>query len=290
MTLIQKLVQLRKQIKGLDQTGRNNFSKYDYSTESDLLNAYVQPMLDAGLYVIQDVVEQDITIEERGGSSYSVAKLRIKISIVDSESEDAIESHFPGFATDKNADKAAYKALTGGIKYGMKKLLHLDSGIDGDSDNGSMGGRENQSSNGLRSTKNKPEKSRATAKPAKSKAAPKKAASAKAKPVSNSQKLCLAASALGYGKEHEYWIVNEAAMQYWSMDQVPKKGWAEDYDGDILIAICRQMWIVVAQDMGYPGDAIAFADGFIAGLGDNNMSTMSTAFLNGLKDALASEG
>lgn len=284
MTLISKLIELRKKITGLQETGYNDFSRYNYSTEADLLNAYVDQMLEVGLYFLQDVVEQDITMQEFGEAFYSVAKLRIKITIIDAETGEKLECHFPGFNTDKKADKAAYKALTGGIKYGMKKILHLDSGIDGDADNGSL---EETTTTKKPAAKKSTAKKPAAKKPATKKPATKKPAAAEkpAKKVTNSQKLALASECLGYGREAEYWVVQEAAMQYWQMSEQPERGWAEAIDDGTLTDICKEMWAVVAADNGHPNPK-EIAERCSSSLNANNFSSMSTAFKNALADSL----
>lgn len=114
----------------VQKKGRNQFHKYNYAGEADLLEALRPAMLEAGLLLIPSGQEHS-PIDEYGNTRVSVAyTLAHKDGDVWPEKIVAF-----GCGNDKNSkggvqDKGTYKALTGANKYLLFKLFQIETGDD----------------------------------------------------------------------------------------------------------------------------------------------------------------
>ena len=127
MSLKQKLFAVQQAVQKVEKGGTNTYSKYEYARLGDVLEA-LRPLLKQEALVIYQShsVEQSMFQEYEDGTKYSVASVVCYTVVVDTESNEELKIQTPGFAIDKNGDKAVYKAITGSRKYGLTSMFGLD--------------------------------------------------------------------------------------------------------------------------------------------------------------------
>lgn len=125
VSIYKKIAKVMQDIQKVPKNGRNDFHKYNYVTESDLLEHIRPILLKAGLAFFTTVEEQ-----ERDGE---FTKVKMKFTLVDTESGETLESVFWGEGQDKG-DKGLYKAYTGATKYFLMKTFLIPTGDDPEAD------------------------------------------------------------------------------------------------------------------------------------------------------------
>lgn len=127
--LVPKLAAIMGAVGYIPKRGYNDFHKYKYVMEADLV-ATIRPLLAAaGIMIIPDVVEEHLevgVIEERSGKSHLS---RVKVAYTVTDGRDSLTFAIPGYGVDKG-DKSVYKALTGSMKYALMKLFEVETGDD----------------------------------------------------------------------------------------------------------------------------------------------------------------
>lgn len=124
-TLYQKLVEVMTEIGRVEKRGYNDFHKYAYVMESDLMEAVRQRLADRNVLLIPAVesVQHDDTL--------TTAVMRF--TFVDAESGEKHEVQWAGTGDDKG-DKGLYKAFTGAEKYFLMKMFLISTGDDPEGD------------------------------------------------------------------------------------------------------------------------------------------------------------
>lgn len=135
LTFYEKLTELQRQCKGIQKTGRNKFSNYDYATDEDITNAVMPLANSLGLFITFSASEGCTRYEDCGGTYYSLSSVNVTCTVYDNAGV-SLSSSAHGFSNDKNGDKAAFKALTGGKKYALRFLLGLVTTDDPEQDSG----------------------------------------------------------------------------------------------------------------------------------------------------------
>lgn len=127
--LVTKLATIMGMVGYIPKTGWNDFHKYKYVQEADLV-ATIRPLLSAaGIMIVPDVVEEEWLVDvipERSGKS-SLSKVMVAYTITDGRT--SYTMRVPGYGVDKS-DKSVYKALTGSMKYALMKLFMVETGDD----------------------------------------------------------------------------------------------------------------------------------------------------------------
>lgn len=126
MNLKEKLLAVNKAVTKVDKGGTNNFSKYDYCRLGDILEPLRPHLQELGLIVVQSIEPIDNKLEFMDNGYYTVSSCACLTTVFDTDSDDSLSVSSTGFSTDKNGDKAAYKATTGARKYGISALFCLD--------------------------------------------------------------------------------------------------------------------------------------------------------------------
>ena len=135
-TLVQKLAEVMGEVERVAKRGRNDFHKYDYATESDILSAVREHMAKHSLMLVPSVED----IQWRSDSN---CLLKVRFTVYDGDpvpklsvSTDTVWSQMEalsfivyGEGQDKG-DKATYKAMTGATKYALLKLFKIPTGDD----------------------------------------------------------------------------------------------------------------------------------------------------------------
>jgi hypothetical protein len=130
-TLARKLAEVMGAVKHVPKRGRNTFHNYDYATEADIADA-VRELLAARQVVLVPQVNS-VSYEPRGDKGEMLTTVTMTISIIDGESGEQINVPWMGSGSDK-LDKGLYKAITGGTKYFLLKLLLIPTGDDPEED------------------------------------------------------------------------------------------------------------------------------------------------------------
>lgn len=120
--LIQALNKAAKSVGYVQKKGHNDFHKYAYATEADVITEVRGALLDNGIVLLPSVKEM------RGPDERGMVSLLMEYTIMH-ESGEMITFVMAGCGQDKG-DKGVYKAATGANKYALLKLLQLSTGDD----------------------------------------------------------------------------------------------------------------------------------------------------------------
>ena len=121
LNICQKVNKVMEEVEKVKKTGYNEFNKYEYATEEDILKE-VRPMLiKYRLIILPSIFE-----EKREND---LTTLRFNFRIIDIDSRDEIKLSWIGYGSDKQ-DKGGYKAMTGAVKFFLSKTFLLPSGND----------------------------------------------------------------------------------------------------------------------------------------------------------------
>jgi len=122
-----------KKVGYVQKRGVNDFHKYKYASEADLLRQLRPAMVEEGLMLIPSVTDVS-EIDANGNTT-----VKINYTLVHFSGE--VWPHpivFAGCGNDKNkngiGDKGLYKAYTGANKYALFKLFQLETGDDPEDD------------------------------------------------------------------------------------------------------------------------------------------------------------
>lgn len=133
--LFPALLASRKTIKPATKSGKNTFDHYVYAKEEDWHDAIVPSLLGNGLLpafsfpAVQDLPDR---ITKHGGTEYC-RRVHVVLRITHALSAQWVEIDAWGEGQDR-ADKALYKAFTGGKKYGWSGALALPTSDDPEAD------------------------------------------------------------------------------------------------------------------------------------------------------------
>ena len=126
MTVQTKLLLVQSELSTfVEKEGTNKFSHYDYVMLGTILSK-IKPLLTKHqLTLTASVTEGDCKVEFQTNTFYSIGSCKVETTLTDVETGEALTNASFGFATDKNGDKALFKAITGARKYGISTLLGL---------------------------------------------------------------------------------------------------------------------------------------------------------------------
>lgn len=133
----EKIVTIMKEIGPVEKTGYNSFHKYKYLKEEDIINA-VRPLLAKhGVALVPQVLEENVTfVRNAKGGEETLCRLKVEFTFVDTATGDGFSVTTVGHGIDPG-DKAAYKALTGALKYCLRQLFMIsEGGEDPEADEG----------------------------------------------------------------------------------------------------------------------------------------------------------
>jgi hypothetical protein len=133
--LIAKLSRVLGKIHRVPKRGRNEFHRYDYATEADILAAVRLPLAEEGLFIIPNLDHKDVVLWDLGGGKGPQFKTTVfmTFSLCDSETGFAVPAHFQGEGID-NLDKGLAKAITAATKYFLKTTFLIATGDDPEAD------------------------------------------------------------------------------------------------------------------------------------------------------------
>lgn len=132
--LAAKLAKILKEIGKVEKSGRNEFHKYDYVTENDLVYAVRAKLADAGIFVFTSTEAQHVEIVKGADDkSWALTTVSTRHTFIDGESGDEFSVMSQGQGSD-NGDKGGYKAMTGAMKYFLYKCFMIPTGDDPEAD------------------------------------------------------------------------------------------------------------------------------------------------------------
>lgn len=121
----------------IEKNGHNSSQNYDYVQASDVLAAVRPLFLKHGLVVVPDVgTLHSIDPSPKGTQLITTVGITFTVVNVDTP-EERFTFNSIGSGADSN-DKGVFKAITGGIKYGLMELLMLSTGDDPERDTGTV--------------------------------------------------------------------------------------------------------------------------------------------------------
>ncbi|WP_158629021.1 ERF family protein [Corallococcus sp. AB030] len=133
-SLVRKLAEVMGEVERVPKSGRNDFHRYDYATEADIVSAVRKAMADRALMLIPSVVKTEWReVERNKGGKDRIATLTVRFTLTDGDSGEERSFEVLGEGQDQG-DKATYKALTGAVKYALLKLFLIPTGDDPEDD------------------------------------------------------------------------------------------------------------------------------------------------------------
>lgn len=132
-SIITKLSQVMGELDWIEKRGHNSFFNYDYAMESDILDA-IRSKLAVRQVFVQTLIKSVDTMDTgktSGRSNEKVFRTIVHTAHIfhDGETGEMLEINGYGVGED-TADKGAYKAMTGAMKYAMSKNFLISSGDD----------------------------------------------------------------------------------------------------------------------------------------------------------------
>jgi hypothetical protein len=134
-SLVSKLAAVMAAVERVPKRGRNEFHRYDYATEADIVSVVRQELASRKVMLVPSVQNHerhDITTKknERGDP---LTVLHMTFTFYDGDSGESIVMPWLGVGQD-GGDKGVYKAMTGGEKYFLMKTFLMPTGDDPEND------------------------------------------------------------------------------------------------------------------------------------------------------------
>ena len=128
--LARKLAQVLAEVHRVPKNGRNDFHRYDYVYESDLVDHIRDKLAEQGVAIFPSVADHSVTSTEDGkGRTSYLTTVTLDVTLIDGESGDLITTTWVGQGLD-SGDKGYYKAYTGALKYFLLKTFLISTGDD----------------------------------------------------------------------------------------------------------------------------------------------------------------
>lgn len=131
-SLIAKLAKVMSEISRVKKNGVNQFQRYAYATEADLVEEVREKLGLAGIFIFTECVEiiqRETGRKTSGGLAILITRVKVKHTFCDSDSQEVFELHSYGEGED-SGDKGIYKAMTGAVKYFLAKNFLMSTGDD----------------------------------------------------------------------------------------------------------------------------------------------------------------
>lgn len=120
-----KLAEVMAEVGRVPKRGRNEFHKYDYATEADIVEAVRGALSARGVSLLPSVRQ----VLREG----TLTTALMAFSFTDGETGETSTHEWAGTGDDKG-DKGLYKAMTGALKYFLLKTFLLPTGDDPEAD------------------------------------------------------------------------------------------------------------------------------------------------------------
>lgn len=131
MGLATKLADVMGAVGRVAKHGRNEFHKYDYATEADIVAVVRVELAKQKVILLPAILNHTrIPVGEKGSV---LTILEMEFTFIDGESGEQEKRFWLGAGSDKD-DKGVYKAMTGGEKYFLLKTFLIPTGDDPERD------------------------------------------------------------------------------------------------------------------------------------------------------------
>ena len=145
-SLVRKMSEIMKEVGRVPKNGYNEFHKYKYVKEEDILEVLREKMAEKNVMIFQNLVEKDITVSGTDAKPKFLTSIKMEYTIMDGDSGEQIVISQGGQGEDAG-DKGIYKATTGANKYVLMKLFMIPTGddpeLDGQQPNRPSGNNQN---------------------------------------------------------------------------------------------------------------------------------------------------
>lgn len=121
-SLASKLVKVMSKSSNVKKTGRNDFQKYDYATEADILREVRQSLIEENVFIFSSI--------EGSHKEGDLTTVKVKNTFVDGDTGETFSVFSLGQGMSKNDDKGSNKAITAASKYFLLKNFLLPTGED----------------------------------------------------------------------------------------------------------------------------------------------------------------
>ena len=129
-TLYKKISQVMAKSKRIPKNGYNDFHKYAYATEADVVEHIREIMAEVGLAHTFNVAEvQRDEIEGKEGKVNFMTRVWCEFTLWDADTGESVVSRVCGESLD-SGDKGIYKSMTGADKYFLMKTFLIPTGDD----------------------------------------------------------------------------------------------------------------------------------------------------------------
>jgi ERF superfamily len=131
-SLVRKLAAVMGEVERIPKSGRNEFHKYDYATEADIVAAVRKGLAERSVMILHRVDELAWRESKKssGEAASPIATVHVTFTAHDGDTgETLVVAQTVGEGQD-SGDKAVYKALTGALKYAILKLFLIPTGHD----------------------------------------------------------------------------------------------------------------------------------------------------------------
>jgi hypothetical protein len=128
--LAKALCAVMSRVRYVPETGRNQFHRYSYASDEDLLSVLQPAMADAGLAMVPTRVESH-TVEhsaDQKGKAQWRTEVLVTYALMHASGE-TVTIQAPGCGID-GEDKGVYKAMTGALKYALRHTFLVPTGQD----------------------------------------------------------------------------------------------------------------------------------------------------------------
>jgi hypothetical protein len=128
--LAKALCAVMSRVRYVPETGKNQFHRYSYASDEDLLTVLQPAMADAGLAMVPTRVES--TTVEHSADQKGKAQWRTEVLVTYAlmhASGETVTIQAPGCGID-GEDKGVYKAMTGALKYALRHTFLVPTGQD----------------------------------------------------------------------------------------------------------------------------------------------------------------
>lgn len=124
--LVRKLAAIMADVHRIPKSGRNEFHKYDYATEADIVEALRTKLAEKSIMLIPHLVESHV---DKVGDKNLLTTVVLEFTFVDGDSGQSLTLRWEGTGID-SGDKGMYKAMTGALKYVLLKTFMIPTGDD----------------------------------------------------------------------------------------------------------------------------------------------------------------
>lgn len=137
----QKIIRIMEEVGGyIQKKGKNEFHKYKYVMEADVMDLVGKACLKHGLVIVPRTIRTKMEKMEALGSAkpFLLTTVKVVYDFIDTDTGSSLSVEMEGQGAD-NQDKGIYKAITGATKYALMKTLLLSSGDDPEQETGHTG-------------------------------------------------------------------------------------------------------------------------------------------------------